>query len=153
MQQNSELNTTILAMQIENGLVFATVRFLSTSTKEAVGKEYTYKTDLKLSKGDLVVVEACEGYKVAQVVEADTDIDFTLGIAYKWVLSSIQSDIARIKTFNDDEKNARKTLVRKRMVAEARKFREEYGSDNPLMSYTQIETAQLTPPPSLAEEK
>ena len=85
-----DLNTTILALQIEQGLKFVGVKFhkecgdfdLAGAIDETEdetgywgGKTYHYKTTEECSEGDFLVVEARGHLQVVKVVATDVDIN------------------------------------------------------------------------------
>jgi len=139
----AELANTILALQAEQGIV-KTIRVIFEDeliTHLSAGKpikdyqfegmqEYTYKTHLMdLEVGDIVVVEARNGYNVCPVVGIDADVDLTSGKQLKWVVARLGDALKNLSITKRNEAEAANRLAKAKALQQALEAAKMAGVD------------------------
>ena len=130
----TDLNATILALQIDQGVRFVEVEFFRDTTGDErcgpagwSGKtSYIYKVEpaifAGLKIGSLVVAQARSHLQVVRVVAMDVNVDFgNLNFIklLRWVVADITSSIERVSLLVAAEVNAKKQSTNARLRKES----------------------------------
>ncbi len=140
----TDLNTTILALQIDQGVKFVNVKFHkengdfdlngaiddnSDSTGIWSAQNYTYKVDPELyatlKEGALVVVQARNHFQVVKIVDMDVEIDFgnrSLIERLRWVIADVSSRLDIIRDLQSRERKAKKQITNARLRKESQEI-------------------------------
>lgn len=76
------------------------------SDGQPVGKEYTYKTDLKLEAGDEVIIDSpYSGLTIAVVTRVDevADLDEKATFSYKWIIGKVDLEAHKARLEREEE--------------------------------------------------
>lgn len=131
-------------IQLDAGAKLVEVKFFSASGLSS--KAYTYKTDLLLSVGDVVLVQSGQGFGVARVVNTE-NVELTNGAQHKWIITVIEKHI--IDRYKDLDQNLRKKLAMGKAIQEAKSFAEASGlsleseSVMPRLDYNVVSDAEV----------
>ena len=107
-------NPSLYLPLIDDNVTMVRVKFHSQERGEFSGREYTYKCDLHVTEGDVVVVEARAWYGVALVT--DTNVPLPIeddDTVYRWVVDVVDTTdhTSRLNFEGELKKNINKMRV------------------------------------------
>lgn len=85
------MNNSLLMPIVSDDVKMVAVVFLNDDTGDDMKQIYTYKCDISVNKGDLVIVEARATYKVARVIDDNVPIDMDSKWTYRWIVQLIET--------------------------------------------------------------
>ncbi len=85
---------------------------------------YSYKSNIDLTIGDMIVVPVAQSFKIATVVEITDSLDMEPDIAYKWIVCKLNLESYINLSSKDDEairqlRRIKQINIRKQMVESA----------------------------------
>ena len=118
----TDLNNTLLALQILAGVKLYTVRIAGST------HVYSYKSREELAVDTPVIVQTNKTFVVGIVVEEVKDFDYALVTEWRWVLQSLpENPETKQNEFATLDLEAKKKLAQARALNEAKKILEVSG--------------------------
>jgi len=159
----TDLNATILALQIDQGAKFISVQFhrecgefdregpidRQLSQDGWSEKTYTYKVEPsvfeRLKIGSLVVVRARGHLQVTRVAELDVDIDFgdtSLVRLLRWVVADVSANMLRVTALETAEVKAKKQITNARLHKESMELLQAANLEESTIHLLDLEPAE-----------
>jgi len=119
------INGTLLALQMMNGAKVYEVTYVDRGSS----KNYSYKSEVDLVKGDMVIVPCGSSVALAEVVGEADDVNFDAPYGLKWIVGRVDGLWNTIEENADRDKRARAKLVKSKAQTAAKEYLASAGLD------------------------
>jgi len=119
------INGTLLALQMMNGAKVYEVSYVDRGSN----KYYSYKSEIDLVKGDIVVVPCGSSVALAEVIGEADDVNFDAPYGLKWVVGRVGGLWNTIEENADRDKRAKAKLVKSKAQTAAKEYLASAGLD------------------------
>jgi len=144
-----DLNNTLLALQILNGVKMYAVRIAGTNTT------YTYKSNRSFLPGTAVLVQTKNTFVAGIVDHLVEDFDYSMSAEWKWVLFEIENPEQLAENFAELDRSAKRKLMQAQAVKAAKDLLAAQGltmTDLKALLGSMPEEAVVEPPASPTAE-
>ncbi len=132
MKKATELDYALLTLQAEKGIKTVDVAFginYEEIPRIPLSDIYTYKTKVKVKKGDIVIVQSYDALKLAQVVKLHPQVDITSEYCLKWIIANVTDAKKQIDAVVEEEEQFKRNLANAKVMKEARELAAMAGVD------------------------
>jgi hypothetical protein len=120
---SQDLNNTLLALQLLNGVKLYSVRIAGPQGNAT----YSYKAVETYMPGDAVLVQTKNVFVAGIVQQEVIDFDYSIAAEWKWILFPIRNPEDLAETFAEHDRAAKRKLVQAQAMQAAKNMLEASG--------------------------